>query len=320
MWDGIPWFVEGTATSEETLRLVVAAASGGGEGIVAPADLVVSALEVPGPAVQVGTGAMIASRPGSGAGGQAYAARLPTVDLVDIEPTTADGPRSDLIIVRIEDPYGGETWPLPEDPSVGPYVHTRVISDVPPGTTSIQDVDASSTAVTLARVDVPASTSVITQGMVSDLRRLARPRSQTVRHYLHSAWATPDDLGPISDAWEDFPLGARWQEAVPAWATHVTVHAHLTGVLHPDATEAAVRLRVSVGEQFGGGFPLASQHAGRHAAFTGGTFALTPAERGTALPVAVQGIGTEGKTGVLRADDATVLAVEITYHQAPVTA
>ncbi|MFF9901222.1 hypothetical protein [Streptomyces longispororuber] len=320
MWDGVPWFVEGTATSEETLRLVVAAAAGGGEGIVAPADLVVRALEVPGSAVQVGTGAMIAARARSGAGGQAYAARLPTADLADIEPTTADGPRSDLIIARVEDPYGGETWPLPEDPAVGPYVFTRVIPDVPPGTTSVQDVDASSTAVTLARVDVPASTAVITQGMITDLRRLARPRVQTVRRYLHGVWSTPDDVGPITDVWEDFPLGARWEEPAPAWATHVTVHAYLTGVLHPDATEALVRLRVSAGEQLGDSFPLTSQHPGRHAAVCGHTFALAPAERGTVLPVAVQGIGTEGAAGLLRADAGTVLAVEITYHQAPVTA
>ncbi|MEV0444617.1 hypothetical protein AB0I84_04350 [Streptomyces spectabilis] len=320
MWDGVPWFVEGTATSEETLRLVVAAAAGGGEGIVAPADLVVAALEVPGSSVQVGTGAMIASRPRSGAGGQAYAARLPTPDLADIEPTSADGPRSDLVIARIEDPYGGEMWPLPEDPAVGPYVHTRVISDVPPGAASIQDVDASSTAVTLARIDVPASTSVITQGMITDLRRLARPRSHTVRRYLHSVWPAPDDLGPIVDAWEDFPLGARWQESAPAWATHVSVHAYLTGLLHPDTAEASVRLRVTVGEQHGDSFPLTSQHIGRHGGVCGQTFMLTPAERGTVLPVAVQGIGTEGKSGVLRADDGTVLTVEITYSQAPVIA
>ncbi|WP_030777675.1 hypothetical protein [Streptomyces sp. NRRL S-920] len=320
MWDGIPWFVEGTATSEETLRLVVAAAAGGGEGIVAPPDLVVTALEVPGSAVQVSTGAMIAARPRSGAGGEAYAARLPIADLADIEPTSADGPRSDLVIARIEDPYGGETWPLPEDPAVGPYVHTRVISDVPPGTTSLQDVDAASTAVTLARIDVPASTSVITQGMITDLRHLARPRSHTVRRYLHSVWPNPDDVGLLTDTWEDFPLGARWQEPAPPWATHVTVHAHLTGVLHADATEASVRLRVIVGEQVGGSFPLVSQHAGRHAAVCGHTFALPPADRGAVLPIAVQGIGTEGMSGVLRADNGTVLATEITYSQAPVVA
>ncbi|MFD7763552.1 hypothetical protein ACFV4D_28135, partial [Streptomyces microflavus] len=71
-WDGIPWFVEGTAASEETLRLIVEAAAGGGEGIVAPADLRVSALDVPGAGVQVATGAMIARRRGMG-GSQSYA-------------------------------------------------------------------------------------------------------------------------------------------------------------------------------------------------------------------------------------------------------
>ncbi|MGW7090113.1 hypothetical protein ACWGH2_42390 [Streptomyces sp. NPDC054871] len=319
VWDGIPWFVENTAASEETLRLVVEAAACGGEGIVNPADLLVTALELPGSRVQVGAGAMIA-RVGAPASGQAYAARNPTVDFADIEPTTADGPRSDLVIVRIEDPFGGETWPAPEDPEVGPYVHTRVLSDVPPGTTSLRDVDASSTAVALARIDIPASTSVITPAMVTDLRQMARPRSQTVRRYLHSAWATPDDVGPVIDLWEDFPLGARWQESIPAWATHATVHAHLTGLLHPDAVAARGRLRITLGEQLGGGFPYMTAHAGRHAAMTGHTFPLSPAERGEVLPIAVQGIGTDGVTGLLRADDGTVLALEITFSQAPVIA
>ncbi|MCD9904639.1 hypothetical protein LUR56_40205 [Streptomyces sp. MT29] len=51
--------MENTAASEETLRLIVEAAAGGGEGIVAPADLRVSALDVPAAGVQVATGAMI---------------------------------------------------------------------------------------------------------------------------------------------------------------------------------------------------------------------------------------------------------------------
>ncbi|WP_193777521.1 hypothetical protein [Streptomyces sp. E5N298] len=52
-WDGVPWFVEGTAASEETLRLIVDAAMGGGEGVVGPADLLVTALDAPAAAVQL---------------------------------------------------------------------------------------------------------------------------------------------------------------------------------------------------------------------------------------------------------------------------
>jgi hypothetical protein len=321
MWDGIPWFVEGTAASEETMRLIVEAAACGGEGIVGPADLLVTALEAPGSAVQVGPGAMVAKRRVVvGGGNQSYAARMATTEQVDIEPTSSDGGRSDLIIARVEDPFGGETWPTPEDPEVGPYVWTRVIPDVPPGTTSILDIDPDSTAVTLARIDMPASTTVITAAMVKDLRQMVRPRSQTSRRYLPGAWSTPDDVGPVTDEWEVWPLGATWSEKTPEWATHAAVHVLVTGVLHPDATEAGGQVRVSLGEQHGVGMPYGATQASRLAVQAGHKFLLAPENRGQVLDIDVEGIGTVGVTGVLRADASTVLSLEVTYSQEPVSA
>ncbi|MFF4276114.1 hypothetical protein [Streptomyces sp. NPDC001536] len=319
-WDGVPWFVEGTVASEETVRLLVEAALCGGEGVIAPADLLVTALDSPGAAVQVAAGAMAAKRRATGGGGnQSYAARMPTPEQVDIEPTGADGPRSDLVIVRIEDPYGGETWPEPEDPTIGPYVYTRVITDVPTGTTSIHDIDPTSAAITLARVDLPASTSAVTAAMVKDLRQIARPRTQSARRYLYGAWTTPDDVGAITDAWEVFPLGATWAESVPEWATHVSVHVHLTGLLHPDTVEARGQLRVSLGEQHGVGMPYTAAAAGRVSVQTGHKFTLDPADRGEVLTLTVEGTGTSGVTGVLRADAYTVLSVDVNYVQEPVS-
>ncbi|WP_326724656.1 hypothetical protein OHT59_40230 [Streptomyces sp. NBC_00243] len=320
-WDGIPWFIEGTMASEETLRLIIDAAVGGGEGIISPADLLVTALGSPAGAVQVAPGGMVAKRrAAAGGGAQSYAARMPTAEQVVIEPTGADGPRTDLIIARVEDPYGGETWPEPEDPTIGPYIYTRVISDVPPGTTSILDIDPDSTAITLARVDLTASTTAVTAAMVTDLRQMALPRTQASRRYLFGAWTTPDDAGAITDVWEVFPLGATWAETVPEWATHVTVHAQITGLLHPDATEARGQLRVSIGDQHGVGMPYTAAQAGRIAVQTGHRFVLDPDDRGEVLTLLLEGIGTSGITGVLRADASTVLSVEVTYSQTPVSA
>ncbi|MDH6628665.1 hypothetical protein M2271_006498 [Streptomyces sp. LBL] len=321
-WDPIPWFVENTAASEEVLRLIADVAACGGEGIVSPADLLVTALDAPAGSVQVGPGAMVARRrAAAGGGSQSYAARMPTVEQVDIEPTSVDGGRSDLIIARVEDPYGGEAWPAPEDPGVGPYVFTRVIPDVPVGTTSILDIDPDSTAVTLARVDMPAGTTNITAAMVTDLRQLARPRSQTSRRYLPGAWSTPDDVGAITDTWEGFPLGSTWTEKVPEWATHVAVHVSITGLLHPDAVEARGQLRVSFADtQHGVGMPFSAAQAGRLAVQAGGKFTLDPADRGTMLDIDVEATGTADYTGVLRADAYTVLSLEVTYSQEPVSA
>ncbi|MEU6460344.1 hypothetical protein [Streptomyces sp. NPDC046976] len=321
-WDGIPWFVESTTASEETLRLIVEAAACGGEGVISPADLLVTALDAPAGAVQVGPGAMVAKRRmAAGGGNQSYAARMPTREQVDIEPTAVDGGRTDLIIARVEDPYGGETWPAPENPEIGPYVFTRVISDVPQGTTSVLDVDPDSTAVTLARVDIPAGTSTITASMVTDLRQIARPRSQTVRRYLAGAWSAPDDVGLVTDMWEVFPLGATWTEKIPEWATHVSVHASITGLLHPDVTEARGRLRVTFGDtQHGAGMPFGAAHAGRLSVQVGHKFLLDPADRGQMRDIDIEGTGTAGVAGVLRADAYTVLALEVAYSQEPVGA
>ncbi|MEU2968959.1 hypothetical protein ABZ687_28780 [Streptomyces ardesiacus] len=319
-WDGIPWFVEGTAASEETLRLIVDAAMCGGEGVVGPADLLVTALDAPAAAVQVGPGAMIAKRRAAlGGGSQSYAARMPTAEQADVVPVTVDGPRSDLVIARVEDPYGGEPWPAPEDPSVGPYVFTRVIPDVPVGTTSIRDIEPDSTAVTLARIDMPAGTTTITAAMVTDLRQLARPRSESFRRYI-PGWQAPDDLGAITDVWETFPMGATWTEKIPDWATHVTVHALITGLLHPDAVEARGTLRASVGEQHGAAMPYACEAAGRTVLQTGHTFLLAPEDRGQMVDISLEGLGDAPYKGVLRADRGTALSLEVTYSQKPVSA
>ncbi|MGV9509282.1 hypothetical protein ACWDQZ_27155 [Streptomyces tendae] len=320
-WDGIPWFVEGTAASEETLRLIVDAAMCGGEGVVGPADLLVTALDAPAAAVQLAPGAMIAKRRAAlGGGSQSYAARMPTVEQVDVPPVTVEGPRSDLVIARVEDPYGGETWPAPEDPTVGPYVFTRLVPDVPVGTTSIRDIDPDTTAVTLARLDMPAGTTTITADMVTDLRQLARPRSESFRRYAPGLPAL-DELGAITDVWETFPMGATWTEKIPDWATHVTVHALITGLLHPDAVEARGNLRVSLGEQHGAAMPYAATVPGaRTAAQTGHTFLLSPEDRGQMLDISLEGLGDAAYTGVLRADTGTGLSLEVTYSQKPVAA
>jgi hypothetical protein len=149
---------------------------------------------------------------------------------------------------------------------------------------------------------------------------MARPRSKSARRYLYGAWSTPDDLGPITDIWETFPLGALWAEQVPEWATHVSVHASITGLLHPDTTAAAGELRVTFGEQHGPGMPYAAAQAGRLAVQAGNRFLINPADRGEVMNLIVEGIGASGSTGVLRADASTVLSIEVTYEQAPVSA
>jgi hypothetical protein len=66
--------------------------------------------------------------------------------------------------------------------------------------------------------------------------------------------------------------------------------------------------------------PYAAAQAGRLAAQAGNRFLINPEDRGEVLNLTIEGIGKSGSSGVLRADTSTVLSVEVTYEQAPVSA
>lgn len=217
-WDPTPWFVGGGAThSPEVARMLAYAATGGAEGIAEPADLKVLALAVPGGKVRALPGASLIRNRAAGFAQQSYAGRNPTEDVVDISPTTSAGGRSDLIVARVEDSsIGGQGWQPPADPTKGPYVFTRVVPNVPAGTTRLQDINAYSghSAITLARVDIPASTATITQGMIVDLRKIARPRSQ---RFYDVDGATGGILTNTQQV--RWPNNTRDID-IPEWATH----------------------------------------------------------------------------------------------------
>jgi len=221
-WDSVPWFVGGGAEhSPEVARLLAYAATGGAEGVVSTGDLKVQPLAVPGGSVVVAGGAALILARSVGGDQQTYVARLPDSDTVAIAPTGSSGGRSDLIVAQIEDPFmAGEPWQDPADPAVGPYVFTRVISNVPAGTTRLQNVAGyeGRSAVTLARVDLPASTGTVTSAMIKDLRTLARPRETTLVYADLGSSA-----GTLSST--DGKLFPPYAPAVtvPEWATHVRV-------------------------------------------------------------------------------------------------
>lgn len=227
--DSVPWFVGGGAEhSPEVARTLAYAATGGKQGIISPGDLKVTATSVPGSTVQVSVGsAVIPSRNPTGRN-QSYIARMNTADTVSIAATTSSGGRSDLVVIQIEDPWvSGEPWQDPADPTVGPYVFTRVISNVPAGTTDLNQVSGYSgrTAITLARIDIPASTGTITSAMIKDMRDLANPRTarQIVKGSIDGTRVT------LSAAnWQQWPIKPITGIQIPSWATHAVVRMDTT--------------------------------------------------------------------------------------------
>lgn len=208
-------------------------------------------MDVASTSVRVSTGACIINSRASGGGHQSYVGRNIGQDVIPISATGSSAGRSDLIVARVEDPFmAGEQWEDPSDVTRGPYIFTRVIPNVPANTTT---APSGSSAIALARIDIPPNTGTINTGMIKDLRRLAQPRSATITvggvpnsytHYVGQTeqgdpfgMARVSDVNPFVD--------------IPAWATEADIVAQF---INPDvdpnvlATGAAL---VKLGSGYG---------------------------------------------------------------------
>ncbi|URQ05006.1 minor tail protein [Arthrobacter phage Iter] len=325
-WDSVPWFVGGGAEhSPEVARLLAHAAVGGAEGLVTPADLKVTPLAVPGGGVQIAPGAALIRSRAAGGALQTYVARNPTTDTVTIAATGSGSGRTDLIVAQIEDPYmAGEPWQEPSNPKIGPYVYTRVISNVPAGTTRLQDVAGYSgrTAITLARVTLPASTGTVTAGMITDLRKLARPRTERRMTTVFPAGARTAGNKLPTSSYGPWPLTSAQRPAVqvPEWATRIDIAVHMSGVLFMKGTAAdtVAGIRTAFGTTTPAENGILIQDAedadGRYHYTLVGTHAIPASMRGTTQYIEPQGVRTSG-TGNWYADYQSSIIVDWQFSE-----
>ncbi|WP_424216990.1 hypothetical protein ACN20G_33390 (plasmid) [Streptomyces sp. BI20] len=227
-----PLLTHGGTHSARAFRMMIRDLARGSQGVTEGDDLRVSAATTPGASVVVadGSAVVLGAQPAQGA----YTQYNVGPAVVPIAPTGAAA-RSDLIVLRVEDPeYEGTR--LPDRDDIG-YFH--VVPNVPRTTTS---APAGMTAVSLARVDLPASTAVVTAAMVTDLRKVANPR---LTRRLATASPLKDEVnkGGVGD-WVDWPSVGKWAVAVPEWAVTARIIVTLSGlqVLGPVHAWATFRL------------------------------------------------------------------------------
>lgn len=324
-FDPVPWFVGGGAEhSPEVARLVAFIATGGAEGITQAGDLKVVPLATPGTSVRALVGSCTILSRASGGAQQAYSGRMPTETVVPISATGSGAGRSDLIVARVEDPFmAGEPWADPADPKVGPYIFIRVIPNVPAGTTRLQDVTGYSgqSAVTLARIDIPAATATITAGMVQDLRQIARPRRDP--HLWHTVPTTSEQL--LSTSWVWWATQSTYSVAVPSWATKAHVRVEMGGVKsNVGGTFGRLRTRIGIN----GGVSVLTREIGydvntpainsvdRHAYIFGDDINVSSL-RGTTVPFGIEGIKTGGDASI-EVDTLTSILLSIEFIESPV--
>lgn len=324
-WDPVPWMVGGGAEhSTNVARNVAYAAFGGIEGIASPAACEVRELAVPGTSVRVFPGTVAIENRAAGAFDEMYVGRLPAEDTVAIAATDGTGGRSDMIIAVVENPHlPGEPYQAPADPTVGPYIYTRVVSNVPATATKISDLASPpSAAIPLARIDLPASTGTVTQSMITDLRRLSkRESSRTFKVIEPVASETLTGAG-----FSNWPTAAFIDVDVPSWATHVKMKATLGGIAHGDPgastnTRGSLRLVLEGAASTENGASVAYNVAvgsgvDRAVFFTGEPGLAIPAgNRGRPATIRLQGNKAAGDT-TLTADDASLVDIDVEFVNA----
>lgn len=283
MLDPVPWVVAGGKHSAAVARSVLYNATGGNEGITAPNDLQVRALPTPGGAVRIMPGGSTILNRYPGGDQQSYGARNITATDLDVPATGSAGGRVDYVVQRIDDPeFGGQT---PADPTAGPYVRFELVSSV---------ANLTYPAIVLARLDIPASTATVTQAMITDLRRMANPRSLEV---LRAAPTVTGDSGLTLSATattgEWFPnSGGNQLIEVPEWAVRAQIRAEWIGVVYSAPGDANTRYWVEFGPYSSPSRERATQKFATNATYeTGGIFRnnwilandvyVPPAYRGT---------------------------------------
>lgn len=207
--DGVPWALGGGAVVQmEVARTDTYASSSGRAGVVLPGDLRVRATSPTSTEeVVVDPGSAVIPCRSVGGAGQSYIGRNAPGDeeRKEIAETTGSA-RSDLVVFLIKDPQFAPWQPYTETDDIenGPYQFIEVIQGVNPSTRYIEELTGQYTewtAYALARIDIPAGTSAITDEMIKDLRELARPFSK------RDVMQTPQ--GPV-DEFCTSALPARW--------------------------------------------------------------------------------------------------------------
>lgn len=245
---GVPWAVGGGADNAiEHARMIPWAIFQGAEGVLGSLDMQVTALTTPGGSVNINPGGYVILARGLGQQYESYMGKISTAVNVPISPNNTSSARSDLVMVRIEDNHvAGEPWSAPASNDSGPYRTFTVQQGVASTTRSVRDLGNSWSAIALARIDIPAFTSTITQGMIVSLRTRVSPPPPPVppvtippvdgttsadnpeyfftRILPATSSGVYDDFAPGTiGAWRDWPVSASWIVPVPKWATKAEV-------------------------------------------------------------------------------------------------
>ena len=305
-----PILVDGATHSAQQFRMLVRDLANGAEGITQGDDLKVGQRSTPGGGVTVVDGSAVVRGRANTFQGSYAACNIGSVD-VDIAATGGTG-RSDMVILRVEDPeYEGDL-----NPETDQIAYFQVISNVSSSATAIPD---GRTGIPLARIDIPVSTSTITNAMITDLRKCANPRrSRAVSTQSPSGLST--GIG-ASTAPSYFSTAAGWNVPVPDWATKAIVKIDVSpirydlgnfwGYLSATFGASLTVQSVTLDDNQGSG-------ARRIPAIIADTLTLPSSYRGTTQLLRVRAAAADtGQAARIYVDSGTTLVADVQFEEAP---
>lgn len=305
-----PILTNGATHSAQQFRMLVRDLASGAQGITQGDDLKVSALGTPGAGVQVADGSGIVRSTANTFGGSYAVCNIGSAT-VNIASTGAS-PRSDMVVLRVLDPeYEGSL-----DPATDQVEFFDVISGVSSTATT---VPAGYTAIPLARIDIPASTSTITSGMIVDIRQIAKPRRDRAL-WTYSPTAALQEIGGTSGSFSYWSNVAGWNIAVPDWATTVKIVLtvcqirYSTGNFFGDLSAtfgSSLSMQNTILDDNGGTSPR------RGTVICADTLTLPSAYRGTTQLLRPRGAGATGNAGKVGMDSSVTLVADVEFNEAP---
>ncbi|WP_086732657.1 hypothetical protein [Streptomyces glaucescens] len=305
-----PILTNGATHSAQQFRMLVRDLSNGSEGVTQGDDLKVTQRATPGGGVLVGDGSAVVRGRANVFQGSYSACNIGAVD-VPIAATGAGGGRSDMVVLRIEDPeYEGSI-----NPATGEVAYFQVISNVSSSATTIPD---SRTAIPLARIDIPASTSTITNAMITDLRKVANPRRS--RYVATQSPASLSTAIGASTSYSYFSTAAGWSVSIPDWATKAIVKVDVSPIRY-DTGPFWGYLSATFGSSLTvQPTTLDDNQSGvrRIAGIIADTLTIPASYRGTSQLLRVRAAAAAtGQTGRIYIDTGTTLAVDVQFEEAP---
>lgn len=323
--DGVPWFIGGGAEHPpEVERLLAYAATASNEGVVGISDLKVTAQAAPDGTVQIAPGGAVLRNRYAGGGEQSYIARAALSENLTIPATSAGSGRTDLVVVRIDDPqYPGV--PAPATILNGPYVSTYLIQNVPAGTRTAAELNLGYPAIALAKITQPVSNAAVTNAMITDLREVANPRAQRSVFAINLATGVFDIQDSSAADGEQWPNSSGWTVDVPEWATQMRVVATWAQVLIPPGNAVGnlwARLGITSGTYVDSAItkydtPNAAGQ-GRATFMLGATLAIPSALRGqrnVPLTLRAKRLSESASTAEIRLDYASSVILDVEFGE-----